>query len=67
MRPGSVIVEIAPPLPPEVVDLFELLARCLGHDYVRIPQDTVHAPVDLVAVAAVLTMRPANGSVRDDH
>jgi hypothetical protein len=57
MRPGSVIVEIAPPLPPEVVDLFELLARCLGHDYVRIPQETVHAPVDLSAVARAITVR----------
>lgn len=51
MTPGSLVVEIAPPLPPEVVDLFEQLAECLGHRYVRLAQETVHAPVDIGAVA----------------
>ncbi|HAN71987.1 MAG TPA: hypothetical protein DCQ36_10445 [Actinobacteria bacterium] len=54
MTPGSLIVEIAPPLPPEVVHLFEQLARCLGHRYVRVPQETVHAPVDLEAIARAI-------------
>ena len=52
MPPGSTIVEIAPPLPPEVIHIFERLAACLGHRYTRIPQDSVHSPVELPAVAA---------------
>lgn len=52
MPQGSLIVEIAPPLPPEVVHLFERLAACLGHQYVRVAQESVHAEVNLAAVAA---------------
>lgn len=54
MAPGSLVIEIAPPLPPEVIDLFERLATCLGHRYLRIPQDTVHSDVDLSALAAAI-------------
>ena len=51
MPQGSLVVEIAPPLPPEVIHLFEQLATCLGHRYFRVPQDEVHSNVDLDAIA----------------
>lgn len=54
MPKGSLVVEIAPPLPPEVIHLFEQLAACLEHRYVRVAQDAVHSDVDLTAVAAAV-------------
>ena len=56
MPPGSTVIEIHPPLPPEAVDIFRLLAKTLGHRYVRIDQSDVHAPVDGgVLVSAIQT------------
>jgi hypothetical protein len=55
MPQGSLVVDIAPPLPPEVIHLFEQLATCLGHRYVRVPQEEVHSNVDLSAIANALT------------
>lgn len=46
MPPGSTVIEIHPPLPPEAINIFRLLAQTLGHRYVRIDQSDVHAPVD---------------------
>jgi len=47
LRPGSHVVEIAPPLPVQVIEIFERLAQVLGHSYSRVPQEDVHSPVDL--------------------
>jgi hypothetical protein len=55
MTPGSVILEIHPPLPGEAIDVFRYLAAALGHTYIRIPQDGVHAPVDENAFLEALT------------
>lgn len=48
------IIEIAPPLPPQVDSLFEQLARALGHSHYRIFQDHTHASIDLVSVASLV-------------
>lgn len=54
MKAPGLVIEIAPPLPPQVEFLFQLLAETLGHDYVRIPQSSVHAPVNLEELAGIL-------------
>ncbi len=46
MKPGSHVVEIAPPLPIQVQEIFSRLANILGHSYSRVTQDSVHASVD---------------------
>ena len=46
MQKGSTVIEIHPPLPDEAIDVFRLLARALGHHYIRIAQSHVHADVD---------------------
>jgi len=46
MPTGGTVIEVRPPLPPQVENLFERLARVLGHSYRRIPQQSVHSPVD---------------------
>ena len=46
MQKGSTVIEIHPPLPEEAIDVFRLLARALGHNYIRIPQSHVHADLD---------------------
>ena len=46
MPKGSTVIEIHPPLPEEAVDVFRLLAKALGHNYIRIPQSHVHAKID---------------------
>lgn len=47
MPSGSHVVEIAPPLPIQVQDIFSRLAQTLGHTYIRVAQQDVHAEVDL--------------------
>jgi hypothetical protein len=47
MPAGSRVIEIAPPLPPQVEKIFERLAATLGHRYCRLQQEGVHAPIDL--------------------
>ena len=47
LKKGSHVIEIAPPLPVEVIEIFERLAQVLGHSYTRIPQSSVHSPIDL--------------------
>lgn len=47
MPSGSHVVEIAPPLPMQVQDIFSRLAQTLGHTYIRVTQQDVHAEVDL--------------------
>jgi len=44
---GSNVVEIAPPLPPEVQSVFRNLAKILGHNYACMSQESVHAPIDV--------------------
>jgi hypothetical protein len=51
-RPGTRVIEIAPPNPP--AEYFALLARCLGLDYCFYRQKSIHADVDPLAVAALL-------------
>ena len=51
MPQGSLIVEVSPPLPEQVFAIFEQFASCLGHRYVRVLQESVHAPVDLEALS----------------
>ena len=46
MKHGSRILEIHPPLPGEAIDVYRNLAAALDHNYVRIPQETVHSEVD---------------------
>jgi hypothetical protein len=46
MKPGSHVVEIAPPLPIQVREIFSQLAIVLGHSYTRVTQESVHAEVD---------------------
>lgn len=46
MQKGSTVIEIHPPLPEEAIDVFRLLAKALGHNYIRIPQSHVHAKLD---------------------
>lgn len=60
MAPGSHIVEIAPPLPVQVRNIFSHLAETLGHTYVRIPQLDVHAEIDLELI--VRSLAPTNPS-----
>ena len=43
---GGSVIEVRPPLPPQVENLFERLAHILGHSYRRISQQSVHSPVD---------------------
>jgi len=52
---GSTVVEIAPPLVPGVDHIFAELAHALGHRYVVVAQDGVHAPVDPRGLADGLT------------
>lgn len=51
MSPGGIIIEIQPPLPGEVVELFKRLAHACGHTYVVVSQDSVHAPIDCAQLA----------------
>ncbi len=51
---GSTVVEIAPPLVPGVDHIFGELAEVLGHRYVVVAQDDVHAPVDPQALESGL-------------
>ena len=60
MAPGSHIIEIAPPLPTQVQDIFSLLAKKLGHSYTRIPQQGVHAEVDLGLILQFLESAKSN-------
>ncbi len=46
MTKGSTVIEIHPPLPDEAIDVFRLLAKALGHHYIRIAQSHVHASVN---------------------
>ena len=46
MEHGSRVLEIHPPLPGEAVDVFRNLATALGHDYLRIAQESVHSAVN---------------------
>ncbi len=46
MPKGSTVIEIHPPLPDEAIDVFRLLAKALGHQYIRISQSHVHADVN---------------------
>lgn len=55
MPAGSNVIEIAPPLPQQVEHIFERLAHALGHNYTRIAQEDVHAPVDLEVLKKLLT------------
>jgi len=53
MPKGSTVIEIHPPLPDEAIDVFRLLAKALGHKYIRISQSHVHANIvssDLIEV-----------------
>jgi len=46
MQRGSTVIEIHPHLPDEAIDVFLLLAKALGHHYIRISQSHVHADID---------------------
>jgi len=52
MRPGSLVVEIQPPVQQHVV--FRKIAKYCGHRYLSVPQQAVHAPVDPEAVVSML-------------
>jgi len=54
MPPGGVVIEIHPPLPAEAVETFALLAAACGHTYVTVPQEGVHADVDIEQLSMVV-------------
>lgn len=54
LEPGATVVEIQPPVPDEALDLFARLAATLGHGYVRVTQESVHAPVEPDLLRAAL-------------
>jgi hypothetical protein len=56
MPEGSVVIEIQPPLPDEAVDIFENLARALRHRYIRVPQESTHAEVEIAALEGALRL-----------
>jgi len=58
LAPGSHVVEIAPPLPSQVRDIFQKLATTLGHTYQRVRQESVHAPIEIDLLATALYNRP---------
>jgi len=60
MEPGSHIIEIAPPLPTQVQEIFSRLAKTLGHSYTRIPQQGVHAQIDLELILLSLESTNSN-------
>jgi hypothetical protein len=52
MRPGAGVLEIRPPLPPTINEIFANLASARRLGYVAVDQADVHAPVDVSAVVA---------------
>ncbi len=58
LSPGSHVVEIAPPLPSQVQNIFQKLAITLGHTYQRVRQESVHATVEIDLLASALNNRP---------
>mgnify|MGYP000672003111 FL=1 len=58
LSPGSHVVEIAPPLPSQVQNIFQKLAVTLGHTYQRVSQESVHSPVEITVLTAALDSRP---------
>ena len=62
MPPGSMVIEIRPPLPEEVRGLFPLLAHSLGIQHRTIEQCDVHAPVDPAAIRAAMGAAVIEGS-----
>lgn len=54
MPEGSTIIEIAPPLPSQVEEIFSSLSTVMGHQYRRVAQQSVHADVDLPEVRALV-------------
>lgn len=54
MTPGSWVVEILPPMPHDAQHIFRNLAKALGLRYIMVPQDALHAPVDLPALRAAI-------------
>jgi len=57
MPPKSHVVEISPPLAPEVKNIFQDLARTLGHSYERIDQGSLHAPVNINHLVKAVEIR----------
>jgi len=52
MRPGGIVVEIMPPVVQH--NIFRKMAKCCGHHYFRVAQESPHAAVDPDAVISVL-------------
>lgn len=59
MPTGSTVVELLPPLNRQVRTIYLELAAVLGHSYLAVPQESVHAPVDAAALVEALRRRPA--------
>lgn len=53
MKPGSIVIEIQPPLPDEAVEVFSSLAKALGLEYIRLPQQHVHSAIDEIAMREI--------------
>jgi hypothetical protein len=68
MAPGSIVVEILPPVSPVVAEIFPRLAAACGHRYASVRQRDLHGPVSveevLAAVAAAGDSFPATRSGR---
>lgn len=61
LRPGAAVIEIKPPLPPTITDIFSNLAAARGLDYACVEQVDEHAPVSADSVrraAEQLLSRP---------
>lgn len=54
MPEGSTIIEIAPPLPSQVEEIFSSLSKVMGHRFRRVQQQSVHADVDLPLIHAIV-------------
>jgi len=54
MNPGGVVIEIQPPVGAIEQTMFSKLAVACGHDYLRVPQQSNHAPVDPNSVTGAL-------------
>ena len=49
---GGAVLEIRPPLPPTINEIFSNLASARGLGYLAVDQADVHAPVNAAAVVA---------------
>lgn len=67
MKQGSVVIEISPPLPPEVKDLFATMADALGHSYFQVEQNDVKSSISLKEIARLINLHSSKKKVEYGH